>query len=252
MSTDEKAIDIVKALNEFGLTNPFLQAAILSIVYKETNFVLGRENMNYNSAQRLAFVFPSYFPDVDSAMPYVKNPQALANKVYGGKYGNTGPDDGWLYRGSGWNGLTFKSNYEKIGKMIGEDLVNHPELMNDITIASKALAAYNKMALENSGGRLQSEVGANDINDFSDIETAVRAAMRATAGWKSSTSGNIFKEGEQRALEVAPGFYNLIRTLSPEAIAPDKKKKKKPLSVVENFFSHLLKNRRKSEHRAKL
>lgn len=56
------------------------------------------ENLNY-SAKRLTEVWPGRFPNEASALPYQFNPEALANKVYGGRMGNKAPGDGWKYRG---------------------------------------------------------------------------------------------------------------------------------------------------------
>jgi putative chitinase len=70
-----------------------------------------KENLNY-SADGLRKIFPKYFRDVDPA-GYAKNPQKIANRVYGGRMGN-GPEstgDGYRYCGRGLIQLTGKSNY---------------------------------------------------------------------------------------------------------------------------------------------
>jgi len=63
----------------------------------------------------------------------------------GFKLGNTNPGDGSKYRGRGIISLTGKANYKKYGDMIGVDLVNNPDYMQnrpDIMIA--ASIAYLK------------------------------------------------------------------------------------------------------------
>ena len=86
------------------------------------------ENMNY-SAERLCQVWPGRFPTLSDARPYARNPEALANRVYGGRMGNTEPGDGWKYRGRSPIQLTGKSNYELVGELMGQDLVGMPELL---------------------------------------------------------------------------------------------------------------------------
>ena len=86
------------------------------------------EDLNYTTAARIVQVWPSRFPTIVSAMPYVCNPKVLANKVYGGRMGNTRTDDGWTYRGRGPIGLTGLDNYHRVGDLVGQDLVGIPDL----------------------------------------------------------------------------------------------------------------------------
>lgn len=99
------------------------------------------ENMNY-SAKRIMEVWPSRFKTLTSAKPYAKNPQALANNVYGNRLGN-GPSytgDGFKYRGRGIGAqFTGKENYIKFGKLFNVDLVNNPELATDLKLGAKIL-----------------------------------------------------------------------------------------------------------------
>lgn len=87
------------------------------------------ENLRYKNAARLQAVWPKRFPTPTTAIPYVDNPVALANFVYGGRMGNTGPDDGWKYRGRGLIMATGKDNYAALGELMGVDLVSYPELL---------------------------------------------------------------------------------------------------------------------------
>lgn len=81
------------------------------------------ENLNY-SWQSLRKTFPRYFPTDSMAKEYERNPQKIANRVYNDAYrvskmGNTGPEDGWRYRGRGIFQLTGKNNYTAFGNYIG-------------------------------------------------------------------------------------------------------------------------------------
>lgn len=92
-----------------------------------TRFV---ENLSYSAAQILA-TWPTRFATITQARLYERQPKALANKVYGGRMGNTGPDDGWRYRGRGMLQLTGRANYERFGTSTGLDLLVQPELAAD-------------------------------------------------------------------------------------------------------------------------
>lgn len=131
------------------------------------------ENLNY-SADRLVAVWPKRFPIRAAALPYANNPQLLANRVYGGRFGNTGPDDGWLYRGSGLIQTTFKDNYLKAGIALGIDLVAHPELLRQPRWAALSAAAYWK---DRGLSRLaEAQPGDNAQADFLTITKAINAA----------------------------------------------------------------------------
>lgn len=86
------------------------------------------ENMNYTTAARIAAVWPSRFT-TESAQPYVRNPRALADKVYNGRMGNAvGSDDGYNYRGRGLLQITGRESYDRIGGATGLSLEDQPEL----------------------------------------------------------------------------------------------------------------------------
>lgn len=87
------------------------------------------ENLSY-TAERMAKVWPGRFRTVEAARPYARNPEALANLVYGGRMGNTQPGDGWRFRGRG-PGLTGRTNYTACAARTGLDLVGNPGLAAD-------------------------------------------------------------------------------------------------------------------------
>lgn len=77
------------------------------------------EGLFYTTPERLCAVWPSRFKTPADAKPFTRNPQALANKVYGGRMGNTGPNDGWLCRGSGLIQVTGMDNLRAVAAVIG-------------------------------------------------------------------------------------------------------------------------------------
>lgn len=99
------------------------------------------ENLYYASAARIREVWPKRFTSIAAAIPYVRNPQRLANRAYAGRMGN-GPEasgDGWRYRGRALPQLTGKENYRKASKLVGVDLVSDPDAANDTDISAHIL-----------------------------------------------------------------------------------------------------------------
>lgn len=86
-----------------------------------------KENLNY-SAEGLLRTFRTHFTPSEAAA-CAHNPQAIANKAYGGRYGNTGPNDGWLYSGAGLLQVTFKDNISLLAKTTGLNVIEHPDLI---------------------------------------------------------------------------------------------------------------------------
>lgn len=89
-----------------------------------------QEKLSY-SAERIVEVWPTRFASVQHAMPYARNPQALANKVYANRMGNgdEASGDGWTYRGRCPIMLTGEGGYIHVGDLMGQDLVNIPHLI---------------------------------------------------------------------------------------------------------------------------
>ncbi len=93
--------------------------------HESRDFADFEENLSY-SAERLMAVWPRRFPNLAAAKPYARNPEALANKVYGGRMGNAA-DEGYRYRGRGPQ-ITGKENYRLAERGTGLPLVVEPEI----------------------------------------------------------------------------------------------------------------------------
>lgn len=203
---------LVSRLKAKGITNQFAIASILAIVSKESEFIPKSENLNYSTAERLHKVFPSSFPTVKSAKSYAGNPIAIANKVYGGKYGNNTTGDGYKYRGRGYNQITFKDQYVKYGKRLGVDLVNNPDLLNSPAVAADALIEYFKDSFKSAPKEKLELYNSTGINDFKTLADSVGAFYHANAGWghsvatiKADPTG-----GKAKAVERSSGLFTLI------------------------------------------
>ena len=87
------------------------------------------EGLYYKTPGRLMAVWPSRFASLADELPYLRNPEALANKVYGGRMGNVRPGDGWRYRGGGLIQVTGADNYRALQQATGLPVYDKPELM---------------------------------------------------------------------------------------------------------------------------
>lgn len=125
------------------------------------------ENLNY-SANGLISIWGSRFPDMAIAEKYARNPQKIANKVYGGRFGNTEDGDGWKYHGRGIFQLTFKDNYKRCGDALGIDLTASPELLLTEKYACLSAGWYwNKKGLNELA----------DANDYEGITKRINGGM---------------------------------------------------------------------------
>ena len=129
-STLKAAIKFLQ-LSDIRGAHFFAQAA-----HESGNFTIFTENLNY-SAERLIKVFHKYFPDVDVATPYAKNPKKIANKVYANRMGNGTEEsgDGYKFRGRGVIQLTGRDNY-----LAFSEAIKNPQIMVNPDIVANELA----------------------------------------------------------------------------------------------------------------
>ena len=120
----------------YEINTPKRVAAFLAQCGHESGgWTVFQENLNY-SAEGLNKIFGKYFPTVESAQPYARKPEMIANRVYSSRMGNgdEASGDGWKYRGRGPIQLTGKANYTQFAKEMFEDwegVVNEPDWVNE-------------------------------------------------------------------------------------------------------------------------
>lgn len=116
--------------HEYGLDSDLLVAHAMAQFSHECGAGLELvENLNY-SAEGLMNTWPKRF-NAARAKAFAHQPEKIANEVYGGRMGNTAPDDGWKFRGRGASQLTGRENYAKLGAKLKLDLIGSPDLVND-------------------------------------------------------------------------------------------------------------------------
>ena len=115
--------------DRYSINTPLrLSHFLAQCAHESGRFLVTRENLNY-SAQGLLKTFKRHFNE-RTAKLYARNPEAIANKVYGGRLGNTEITDGWKFRGRGYIQTTGKANYAELDKIVPEDLLDNPDLVS--------------------------------------------------------------------------------------------------------------------------
>jgi putative chitinase len=152
----------------YDINTPHRVAAFLAQCGHESGgWTTFEENLNY-SAKGLNGIFKKYFPTLESAQPYERKPEMIANKVYDGRMGN-GPEssgDGWKYRGRGPIQLTGKANYMAFAKEMFDDWENLFENPDWVT-ADRDFALMSAIWFWNKNG-------LNRYADQGDIKTMTR------------------------------------------------------------------------------
>jgi putative chitinase len=143
-SVDQVIPALDAAMQRFDIANPARRAAFLAqLAHESGEFRRWTENLSYRW-QRLREVFPKYFRTDAEAQTFDRQPERIANRVYGGRLGNgnEASGDGWRYRGRGPIQLTGKDNYRTCGEGIGVDLVNAPERLETPEVGCLAAAWF--------------------------------------------------------------------------------------------------------------
>lgn len=213
-SDTDKMIEIVVGyLKKHGITNPYIQRAILATIGKESGFTATKEtSYRTSSPEIIRKSFGSRVADLsdDQLNVLKKDDYKFWEKVYGGEWGkkylgNTQPGDGAKYIGRGFNGITGRATYTTYAKDLKDkggvnaDIVASPEILEkDPNISAEANALYFVRGL--SDPIIQRKYGNKDPNDFKDFTTALKAAVNANAGSGVDITQGFAKEGYDRAL----------------------------------------------------
>jgi putative chitinase len=164
----------VSALNQllpdYGIDTPQRVAAFLAqCAHESGNFVFLKENLNYKWAS-LRKVFPKYFPTDELAQAYEKQPERIANRIYGSRMGNgdEASGDGFRYCGRGLIQLTGRNNYEAFA----DSIESTPEEVSQY--------------LETFEGAVQSACWfweTNNLNQFADTDDIKTMTRRINGGF---------------------------------------------------------------------
>jgi len=139
----------IKAAMVFYKLTPLRAAHFFAQTGHETGeFKLFSENLNY-SADGLKKIFPKYFPGT-LAEGYARNPEKIANLVYGNRMGNgaEATGEGFKFRGRGALQLTGKDNYTAFSKYLNKpEVLTNPDLVAGEFAFESAMFFFDKNKL---------------------------------------------------------------------------------------------------------
>jgi putative chitinase len=167
-----------QAMQRFGTTTPRRAAHFLAQIGHESVGLSRTEEDLHYSPSRLIQVFGHRIPS-DQASRYAGNPQALANRVYANRNGNSdeASGDGWRYRGRGPIQLTGRTNYVRVGTQLQLPLEDRPDMVLLPGIGALVAAAWWQ------------ENGLNSLADQDDVLAVSRRVNLGTVHTQRTPNG---------------------------------------------------------------
>ncbi|SHH02377.1 glycoside hydrolase family 19 protein [Massilia sp. CF038] len=158
--------------------SPLRVAHFFAQILHETGaLTLQFENLNY-SARRLREIWPARFRPRGplNAARYAYRPQKLANAVYGGRLGNVGPNDGYVFRGRGLLQLTGKDGYAHATTLLRQASRAAPDLTREPDAVVSAAWCLQVAAAEWQAR------GCNEAADLDDVALVTRLINGGSIG----------------------------------------------------------------------
>jgi putative chitinase len=168
-------------LDRCGISESPLRVAhfMAQVLHESGGLTFQIESLNY-SAERLPKVWPTRFkPDgpLDPA-EFAHNQEKLGNSVYGGRMGNTDPNDGFTYRGRGLLQLTGRDSYREATKIVRTFDGTCPDF---VTLPDSVFSAQWALAV---AAAEWSAKGCNALADLDDLRKVTRAINGGVIGLK--------------------------------------------------------------------
>lgn len=167
--------ELPSVISTFKVDSPLRLGHFLGqCAHESGNWRLTEENLNY-SKEALMAVFRRHFPTEALASQYARKPERIANRAYGSRMGNGGPEtgDGWKFRGRGYIQLTGRNNYTLFNNSVQEDIINTPDLV------------ATKYPLFSAGWFWDT----NNLNPLADIGGTPEAVTQVTRRINGGTNG---------------------------------------------------------------
>ena len=171
-------------LDQCGISDSPLRVAhfMAQVLHESSGLSFQIESLNY-SPERLPKVWPSRFKPIGPLNPllFAHNQEKLGNEVYGGRMGNTGPNDGFTYRGRGLLQLTGRDSYVEATTNLRKQNAAAPDF---VTTPDAVFSAPWCLAV---AAAKWASVGCNAFADQDDIRRVTRAINGGLIGLSDRT-----------------------------------------------------------------
>jgi putative chitinase len=187
--TDQMRTLLLQAFEKHHIA-PDLRAGIAAICGGESELKPVRElSYAHTDSTRLKGLFSRLsslsVPQVDELK---KDDHAFFEHVYGGRFGNDQPGDGYKYRGGGINQETFKGNYRADGEAIGVDLVGNPDLILAPAIAVEVAVVYMLRNYKGGGWDAMKAAVGNSIGGPDQRKNQLYAQYSKSGEWNTTAT----------------------------------------------------------------
>lgn len=181
--------DLLRAeMDRQGITDNQLRAGLAAIIGGESGFKPHSEDSyRHTDNTRIRGIFKTAFAaKSDAFIEQMKaDDERFFNYVYGpegagAQLGNIEPDDGYKYRGRGGIQLTGRDNYQKLGSLVGLDLVGNPDLVNDPANSMAISVAYMRWRYRGGGWEAMKRAVGNSFGNVDERKNALFAQYQRT------------------------------------------------------------------------
>src|SRR5438128_4681867 len=127
---------MINRKNFYDTIRPFFNGCITNDQFAGLEIILNYwEQQKLTDLRWLAYMLATVYHETGKTMQPCKE----GGRGRGHKYGIADPKTGFVYYGRGYVQLTWIYNYRKMGKLLGIDLVNNPDLACKPEIAVKIM-----------------------------------------------------------------------------------------------------------------
>ena len=158
------------------------------VLHESGALTLQFENLRY-SADRLVKIWPRRFKPLGPLNPndYANNPEKLANEVYGGRMGNCGVGEGYLYRGRGLLQLTGKDSYVRATTFLQQSSASAPDLAREPDAVVSASWCLNVAAAEWAARGCNQAADQDDVAKVTHLINGGEIGLSERIMWTSKT-----------------------------------------------------------------